>query len=132
MCLEALCEGSGPAIPLPLSRDPSGVWRWTGRLSCRRCSMANAPLRRALIVFHASLAQALCDQARAVREGTGVVRVGLAGGVFQNRTLTERVQALLISAGFEVLIPEHLPINDAAISFGQLIEAAASDSRGAQ
>jgi hydrogenase maturation factor HypF (carbamoyltransferase family) len=35
------------------------------------------------------------------------------------------VQALLNAAGFEVLIPERLPVNDAAISYGQLIEAAA-------
>ena len=127
MCLEALCEGGGPVIALPLSRDPSGVWRsdWSplvpALLDLRRTPAARAEL------FHASLAQALCDQARVVREATDVVRVGLAGGVFQNRVLTERVQAQLVAAGFEVLIPERLPINDGAICFGQLIEAAASD-----
>ena len=60
-----------------------------------------------------------------MREANGVERVGLSGGVFQNRVLTEQVQALLATAGFEVLIPKMLPVNDAAISFGQLIEAAA-------
>jgi hydrogenase maturation protein HypF len=49
----------------------------------------------------------------------------LSGGVFQNRIITEQAQSLLRSAGFEVLIPRRLPINDAAISFGQLIECAA-------
>jgi hydrogenase maturation protein HypF len=44
--------------------------------------------------------------------------------VFQNRVLTEQVHGLLTEAGFEVLIPQRLPVNDAAISFGQLIEAA--------
>jgi hydrogenase maturation protein HypF len=39
--------------------------------------------------------------------------------------LTERAHALLTAAGFEVLIPAQLPVNDAAISYGQLIEAAA-------
>jgi hydrogenase maturation protein HypF len=76
-------------------------------------------------LFHASLAQALCEQALAVRDQSRVTRVGLSGGVFQNRVLTERVQALLTSAGFEVLMPERLPVSDAGISFGQLIEAAA-------
>jgi hydrogenase maturation protein HypF len=42
--------------------------------------------------------------------------------VFQNRVLIEQVHALLTSAGFEVLIPKRLPINDSAISYGQLIE----------
>jgi hydrogenase maturation protein HypF len=78
-------------------------------------------------LFHASLAQALCEQALAVRNHSRVTRVGLSGGVFQNRNLTERVQALLTAAGFEVLIPRRLPVNDAAISFGQIIEAAAID-----
>jgi hydrogenase maturation factor HypF (carbamoyltransferase family) len=37
--------------------------------------------------------------------------------------LTEAVSTLLGAAGFEVLIPERLPLNDAAISIGQIIEA---------
>jgi hydrogenase maturation protein HypF len=75
--------------------------------------------------FHASLAQALCDQAVAIRDDTGVLRVGLAGGVFQNHHLTECAMGLLAERGFDVQVPAHLPLNDAAISFGQLIEAAA-------
>ena len=73
--------------------------------------------------FHDSLAAALCQQAVAVRGETGVSRVGLAGGVFQNRRLTERSVDLLTRSGFEVQLPRRLPLNDAAISFGQLIEA---------
>jgi hydrogenase maturation protein HypF len=76
-------------------------------------------------MFHSSLARVLCDQALTVREHTGVTRVGLGGGVFQNRLLTEQAHALLMSAGFEVLVPAQLPVNDAAISYGQIIEAAA-------
>jgi hydrogenase maturation protein HypF len=76
-------------------------------------------------LFHTSLAHALCDQAVAVREETSVARVGLSGGVFQNRVLTEKAQSLLLTEGFEVLIAQQLPPNDAAISFGQLVEAIA-------
>ena len=125
MRLEALCEDIVPPVLLPLARDAMGIWRsdWAplvpAMLDARR-----APAVRAAM-FHSSLAQALCEQARAVREQTGVARVGLSGGVFQNRVLTEQVHALLTAASFEVLIPERLPVNDAAISYGQLIEAAA-------
>jgi hydrogenase maturation factor HypF (carbamoyltransferase family) len=42
------------------------------------------------------------------------------------------VHRLLSEAGFEVLIPRLLPLNDAAISFGQLIEAAAVQNPHAQ
>jgi hydrogenase maturation protein HypF len=51
--------------------------------------------------------------------------VGLCGGVFQNRLLTEAVHDALSSHGFEVLIPARLPLNDAGISYGQVIETAA-------
>jgi hydrogenase maturation protein HypF len=76
-------------------------------------------------VFHASLAHTLCEQALAVRDTSGVGRVAISGGVFQNRVLTEQVHSLLADAGFEVLMPARVPVNDAAISFGQLIEAGA-------
>jgi hydrogenase maturation protein HypF len=82
-------------------------------------------------LFHSSLAQALYVQAMTIREHTGVSRVGLSGGVFQNRVLTEQVHALLSAAGFEVLMPERTPVNDAAISYGQLIEAIAAQTAGA-
>jgi hydrogenase maturation protein HypF len=123
--LEALCEGAARPVSLPLSRDDKGVWRsdWAPLVSAMLDEGHDVAARASL--FHASLAQALCEQALAVRDQSRVTRVGLSGGVFQNRVLTERVQALLTSAGFEVLMPERLPVSDAGISFGQLIEAAA-------
>ena len=54
----------------------------------------------------------------------------LAGGVFQNRLLLERVAAGLETAGLRVLTPERLPANDGAISYGQAAVAAASANGG--
>jgi len=127
MCLEALCEREAAPLALPLVEDESGVWRsdWAP-LVRPLLDPARTPAARAELL-HASLAQALCDQACAVRGRSGVTRVGLTGGVFQNRVLTECVQTQLTGLGFEVLIPAQLPVNDAAISFGQLVEAAAAD-----
>jgi hydrogenase maturation protein HypF len=48
--------------------------------------------------------------------------------VFQNRVLAERVIELLEDAGFEVYLPQTLPCNDAALSFGQAAEAAAREA----
>jgi hydrogenase maturation protein HypF len=125
MCLEALCEEPAPPLPMPLARDALGVWRsdWAPLVRAMLDECRDTAARAAM--FHASLAQSLCEQALAVRNERGVRRVGLSGGVFQNRVLTERVQALLRAEGFEVLIPQRLPVNDAGISYGQLIEAAA-------
>jgi hydrogenase maturation protein HypF len=124
MLLEALCEDAVAPVSLPLVRDAAGVWRsdWAPLIEVLR-DAGRSPAVRAEM-FHSSLAQVLCDQALAVRKHSGVTRVGLGGGVFQNRVLTEQAHALLTSAGFEVLIPARLPVNDASISYGQLIESA--------
>ncbi len=124
MCLEALCETQSAPLALPLAQDDAGIWRsdWAPLVPALLDPTRTPAARAALL--HASLAQALCDQACAVRERTGCTRVGLAGGVFQNRVLTEHVRAGLTGLGFEVLLPVQLPVNDAAISFGQLIETA--------
>ena len=124
MRLEALCEGvRASPVALPLGRDNTGVWRsdWAPLLLMLLDTQQPPTLRAAS--FHTSLAQTLCDQAILVRGESGVSRVGLAGGVFQNRVLSEQVHLRLCAAGFEVLIPEQLPVNDAAISYGQLVEA---------
>jgi hydrogenase maturation protein HypF len=125
MRLEALCTDTQSPVPLPLARDASGVWRsdWAPLLPTLLDARRTPGVRAA--VFHASLAQALCEQALAVRGTSGLERVAISGGVFQNRVLTEQVHTLLAKAGFEVLMPTRLPVNDAAISFGQIIEAGA-------
>ena len=71
------------------------------------------------------MAQALLDQALTIRAEATIDQVGLCGGVFQNRALTEQAVMLLESAGFRVYVPGTLPVNDAALSFGQVAEIAA-------
>jgi hydrogenase maturation protein HypF len=130
MRLEALCEDTVPPVTLPLERDATGIWRtdWAPLVAAMRGAHDSIAVRAAM--FHSSLAQALYAQAMTIREHTGVSRVGLSGGVFQNRVLTEQAHTLLTSAGFEVLLPERLPVNDASISYGQLVEAIAAQTAG--
>lgn len=128
MRLEALARDTAiDALTLPLATDASGVLRsdWAPLIAAM-CDSAVAVERRAAL-FHASLARALVDQAIAVRADAEVTHVGLAGGVFQNRVLTALAATQLAQAGFEVLIPRAVPVNDAAISYGQIIEAMAFD-----
>jgi hydrogenase maturation protein HypF len=73
-------------------------------------------------LFHASLAQLILQQARAIRDTHGISTLTLCGGVFQNRLLTEQALQLLTENGFSAHYPELLPVNDAGISFGQVIE----------
>ncbi|HST54389.1 MAG TPA: carbamoyltransferase HypF [Solirubrobacteraceae bacterium] len=75
--------------------------------------------------FHNGLAAASVRACTEIAEATGVALVVLAGGVFQNRLLLERVAKGVHRAGVRVLTPKQLPPNDGAISFGQAAIAAA-------
>lgn len=125
--LEALATNFTGQVPhLPLTQDNAGVWRtdWSPLLSMLSDHSEDPSQRSAL--FHQAISQALLDQAIVLRERHDVSRVGLAGGVFQNRLLTEHVQASLLEHDFEVLLPESVPVNDAGIAFGQIVETVAS------
>ena len=78
-------------------------------------------------VFHASMAAAIVHQAEVARGRYGVNQIGLCGGVFQNRFLTEQTSTLLENRGFDVYLPQVLPCNDAALSYGQAAEIAARE-----
>jgi hydrogenase maturation protein HypF len=127
--LEAICAGEAEPIALPVARRADGVWEsnWHPLVDCMRNSKHNASARAA--IFHATLAEVVLAQARAVREEYGVCRLGLTGGVFQNRVLSERVLSGAQREGFRVFLPEALPCNDAGLSFGQIVEASADDRR---
>jgi len=75
--------------------------------------------------FHNALVEGIVLAARRV----GVAKVALAGGCFQNRTLTERAAERLVAAGFEVLLHRQVPPNDGSISLGQVAVAAAALAR---
>ncbi len=75
--------------------------------------------------FHVGLAQALVAAARVLADHHGVTACALSGGVFQNRTLFERVAAGLRAAGLRVLAHRQVPANDGGIALGQAAVAAA-------
>jgi hydrogenase maturation protein HypF len=122
MRLEVIAAGDGDAVQLPLECDAAGIWRsdWAPLLAM--LGDATRPHSERAARFHHSLAQALVEQAQQLRALTGITAVGLTGGVFQNRLLAEAVIAQLEAAGFSVHLPRRLPVNDAGLSFGQVIE----------
>ncbi len=75
--------------------------------------------------FHGRLAATLVEQACRLRETHGEFRLGLSGGVFQNRRLSEQVMKLLQEQGFDAHVNRQIPCNDAGLCAGQILEAAA-------
>ncbi len=123
MYLEAACASPQPALDLPLAKNVEGVWQTDWAPLLPYMLDKQRPVAQRAAGFHTSLAQALLAQACAIRAEHAVNRIGLAGGVFQNRVLTELAIDALEGAGFTVALPRAVPINDAGLSFGQIIEA---------
>lgn len=71
--------------------------------------------------FHNTLAFAVQEAARQIRSETGLTKVVLSGGVWQNVTLLGRAVGLLKNDHFDVLIHQHVPPNDGGLSLGQAI-----------
>lgn len=126
MMLEALAQNPGEVTQLPLYKD-GDILRsdWAPLLPILR-NESRTPAARAED-FHTSMAATLVDQANAISRHHDVQRIGLAGGVFQNRLLTEQAITRLQIAGFEVHVNQSLPCNDASLSFGQVAEWAAAN-----
>ena len=125
MELEQIAADGCEAVSLPLSMDDQGVLRsdWEPLLDRLIDQDVSAETRAG--IFHESMAQALLDQALKIRDSVEFDAVGLSGGVFQNRRLTERVVELLRAQGIEVRLHKEIPANDGGLSFGQVIEAVA-------
>jgi hydrogenase maturation protein HypF len=124
MWFEALADGLGEVLRLPLSERVDGVLETDWRPLFTYLQDAARPVEQRAGVFHDSLAAALLQQARCVADRRPVAAVGLCGGVFQNRRLSEACVQLLEDNGFKVLLGERVPVNDAGLSFGQVVEYA--------
>lgn len=74
------------------------------------------------LYFHLKIAETLISKAKKIRAIKGNFRVGLSGGVFQNKLLTETILKRLEEENFDAFLPEKVPYNDAGLAFGQIIE----------
>lgn len=73
--------------------------------------------------FHNSVAALIVESAKKLSTATGISVIGLSGGCFQNKLLTERTVDLLTEQGFKVLVHETIPPNDGGIAAGQAVAA---------
>jgi len=69
--------------------------------------------------FHDTLAAATAETCTLISRESGVKRVVLSGGVFQNRLLTENICHLLSGKGLQVFTHRLVPPNDGGLALGQ-------------
>jgi hydrogenase maturation protein HypF len=129
MRLEALATGIDPAAagayPVGMEGDPLRVDTLGLIRALVADRVAGVPVALLAARFHESLARAVAGACRVLSRNTGLRRVALSGGVFQNVLLLERCISMLEDAGLEVYTNRIVPANDGGISLGQALVAAA-------
>lgn len=86
---------------------------------------AGAPADRLALDFHVAVARSSARIASDICVHEGIDTVALSGGVFMNRLLLQLLTRELKSAGFTVLVPHTVPVNDGCIAYGQAAVASA-------
>jgi hydrogenase maturation protein HypF len=128
MLLEQASSELRPCEPMPQMVNSQGLLQadWSGLLPSLLDNSHSISDRASQ--FHSRLAHTLLRQAQTVRQRHQVSNIGLCGGVFQNRLLSDYVIKLLQENGFTTFMPQRLPVNDAAICAGQVVEAVMSQT----
>ena len=75
--------------------------------------------------FHRAVQECIVRTSERFSDEAGTRHVALCGGVFMNRVVLGGTIRLLHEAGLEPLTHRQLPVNDAAVSYGQAIIARA-------
>ena len=80
--------------------------------------------------FHNYLVESLSEAAKIISERTGIKKVVLSGGVFQNRIILRKLRESLTKAGFKVYHHKEVPTNDQGIAVGQIAICASKIKKG--
>ncbi len=86
--------------------------------------MSGVPVGIIAAKFHHTIIKIVVDAVQRTSHHSGLKKVVLSGGSFQNRILLENTENQLIEKGFHVFAHEKVPSNDAGIALGQLAIAA--------
>ena len=127
--LEAAIAGRNENSAYPLELIPGGGGGWIIETKpmfealvsdLTRGESASLISRR----FHNALIEVFLRLANLLRDRTGLERVCLSGGTFQNVSLQEGLATRLAAAGFEVFTQSEVPAGDGGLSLGQALVAA--------
>lgn len=73
--------------------------------------------------FHNTVAHAVAQMISLISRDTGLKKVALSGGVWQNKILLIEVVGMLQQAGFKIYTNQQVPLNDGGLALGQALVA---------
>ncbi len=79
--------------------------------------------------FHNTVAKAVTDGVKILSEMTGIRKVVLSGGTFQNKYLSEKIVNELSTEKYFVYFHNQVPCNDGGLALGQVAVAAARQAK---
>jgi hydrogenase maturation protein HypF len=130
--LEAIADNSTGAYPYTIGHeDPIQIDLRPTLRQIAHDHLHAGPPGQISARFHNTLVAIANDIAHRLRTTTGLNRVCLSGGCFQNARLLRGTIQALERNGFQVFHPQQLPANDGGIALGQAAIACAQLQRGA-
>jgi hydrogenase maturation protein HypF len=118
-----------PSFPFEIARDANGslILDFTPAVRELTDALLAGDDRAALArSFHVTIAHGAAELCAAIRQDSGLKRVVLSGGVFQNRLLAEELHDLLSARNFQVVTHRLVPPNDGGLALGQALIAGRS------
>ena len=92
--------------------------------------LQGVPLALIATRFHNTVTEASTKMIRKIHEETGIRKVVLSGGTFQNKYLSESLENKLLKDNFTVYTHSRVPCNDGGIALGQMAVAARKRVQG--
>ncbi len=123
--LEAMAEETSLTLPAEFYEE-GGLLRYDWRPTVAALTGSPAPPAQLAAAFMDTLVSVGVRQCQYARARTGLNRVVLSGGVFQNIYLLPRLLDALAAEGFETYHHSRLSTNDEGIALGQLVIAEAT------
>jgi hydrogenase maturation protein HypF len=126
MQMEAKAKPAGIVLPFEILRNQSESYILDILPSIRAIvenKFCGKSMEEISSAFHATLNAAFASMSLEMKKATGINRVVLSGGCFQNRILLEGTVAELRKNNFEVYTHSQIPANDGGISLGQAVIA---------
>ncbi len=88
------------------------------------------PVGEISTLFHNTVTRSIVEGVKVIGRMTGIRKVVLSGGTFQNKYLSEKVIRELSDQKFFVYFHHQVPANDGGLALGQIIVAAARRKTG--